>query len=149
MNERHWLAVACRNHVRIGVGGGFAQVCHGRRGPLSTMRANDWLIYYSPGHGLGERGTLKAFTALGRVVDNNVEQVRVNDEFIPWRRSVQYETKIVDVAVAELKDRLALTQSRNWGYSLRRGLLPLASTDFEIISLAMRQPSLTTNTKPS
>jgi hypothetical protein len=139
MTERHWLAVASRDHVRIGVQGGFAQVCHGRRGPLSAMRVNDWLIYYSPGHVMGERGTLKAFTALGRIVDDRVEQVRLTDEFIPWRRSVHYEAPILDVAVDELKDRLILTHDRNWGYSLRRGLLPLASADFDVISASMRR----------
>ncbi len=48
MTARYWLGVASRDHVLIGVNGGFAQVCHGRRGPLSRMQPGDGLIYYSP-----------------------------------------------------------------------------------------------------
>jgi hypothetical protein len=116
VNEKYWLAVASRDHVQIGVHSGFAQVCHGRRGPLASMQPNDWLIYYSPGHAYGERGTLKAFTALGRIADDHVEQIRLTDDFIPWRRSVHYETS----------------------------MLPLAETDFDIIATSMRQQTIIT-----
>ncbi len=33
----HWLAVASREHVKRGIAGGFAQVCHGKPGPLKQM----------------------------------------------------------------------------------------------------------------
>ncbi len=54
MNQ-HWLGVVSHAHVRLGVQGGFAQVCHGRKGLLSKMKAGDGLIYYSP----AERGVRK------------------------------------------------------------------------------------------
>lgn len=44
---RYWIGVASKEHVMRGVQGRFAQVCHGKAGPLKQMRPNDWLIYYS------------------------------------------------------------------------------------------------------
>lgn len=45
---RYWIGVASREHVHRGVKGGFAQVCHGKPGPLERMAEGDWIIYYSP-----------------------------------------------------------------------------------------------------
>ncbi len=49
MHERnYWIGVVSRDHVAIGVGGGFAQLNHGKAGPLERMRAGDGFAYYSP-----------------------------------------------------------------------------------------------------
>lgn len=34
--------------IKIGVAGGFAQACHGKKSPLQKMKVGDWLAYYSP-----------------------------------------------------------------------------------------------------
>jgi hypothetical protein len=34
---RYWIGVASKEHVQRGVLGGFAQVCHGKAGPLNRM----------------------------------------------------------------------------------------------------------------
>ncbi|GAB4226009.1 MAG: hypothetical protein Tsb0021_01550 [Chlamydiales bacterium] len=34
---RYWIAVASKKHVQKGVLEGFAQVCHGKKGPLFSM----------------------------------------------------------------------------------------------------------------
>jgi hypothetical protein len=42
MNPRHcWIGVAAKDHVDMGVAGGFIQVNHGKAGPLERMRAGD------------------------------------------------------------------------------------------------------------
>jgi EVE domain len=138
MTPRFWLGVVSRSHVMIGVEGGFAQVCHGKRGPLSRMLPGDGLVYYSPGQELGERSTLKSFTAIGSVLNGDLVQVRCNDEFQPWRRPIAYELNVRDAPVSDLKSDLDMTQSPNWGYALRRGLLELTPHDFELIAQAMR-----------
>lgn len=138
MTSGFWLAVASRDHVMIGVEGQFAQVCHGKRGPLSRMQPGDGLVCYSPGHKYGERSALKSFTAIGRVLDGDSEQVRYSDGFVPWRRPVEYERYVQDVCVSSLKSELDLTRTPNWGYALRRGLLELSEHDFDLIATAMR-----------
>jgi EVE domain len=141
MTSRFWLGVASRNHVMIGVEGGFAQVCHGKRGPLSRMTPGDGLAYYSPGVELGERNTLKSFTAIGWVLDGDIEQVRYSADFQPWRRPVQYEHDVRDSNISHLKTELELTAQPNWGYALRRGLLELSEHDFKMIAQAMLKPT--------
>ena len=42
---RYWILVASREHVMLGVAGGFAQAGHGQRAGLARMHARDWIIY--------------------------------------------------------------------------------------------------------
>jgi len=65
---RHWLAVACAEHVRRGRSEGFMQVCHGKAAPLRRLRPGDRVVYYSPSLRMGGRDGLQAFTALGVVL---------------------------------------------------------------------------------
>jgi len=66
-----WLGVVSRAHVRRGVAGGFAQLCHGKAQPLRRMQGGDWLVYYSPTLEMGG-APLRAFTAIGRVEESEV-----------------------------------------------------------------------------
>jgi hypothetical protein len=66
MFERYWIGVESHKHVKIGVAGGFAQLCHGKSAPLKRMKKGDWLIYYSPKTSM-TGAPLQAFTALGQV----------------------------------------------------------------------------------
>jgi len=63
----YWIAVASAEHVRLGVAGGFMQVCHGKTGPLRRIRAGDGVACYSPTETFGGGERLQAFTAIGRV----------------------------------------------------------------------------------
>jgi hypothetical protein len=132
-----WLGVVSRAHVMRGVEGGFAQVCHGKRTPLARMKPGDVLVYYSPGETLGERGTLQAFTAIGRMRDGRVYPFQMSPDFVPHRRDVDYFQRARTVPLAQLKGSLELTASPHWGYALRRGLLPLSAVDLGVIAHAM------------
>jgi EVE domain len=133
----HWLGVVSKAHVLRGVAGGFAQVCHGKRGPLSKMKPGDGLVYYSPGEAMGERSTLKAFTAIGWVKDERIYCYQMTADFVPFRRDVAYAPGAKEIAVEQLKSQLDLTAGPHWGYALRRGLLPLSARDFALIAQAM------------
>ena len=133
---RAWLGVVSRAHVRRGVSEGFAQVCHGKAGPLRRMQSGDYLVYYSPTLEMGGE-PLRAFTALGRLQDADVFQFDMGGGFVPWRRRVAYEKVACEVPLAELKDRLELCASPSWGMALRRGLLPLSEHDFRLIAAAL------------
>ncbi len=129
---KFWLGVASKNHVSIGVSQGFAQVNHGRKGPLMRMQSGDGLVYYSPGFILGEKPTLRAFTAIGIITDG-LEQVEHSHDFQPWRRTITYRNDVGDAPVTNLKSRLHLTSTPYWGYQLRTGLVELTGDDYQMI----------------
>lgn len=134
-HPRAWLGVVSSTHVRRGVTGGFAQLCHGRAAPLKKMRSGDYLIYYSPGVEMGG-SDLRSFTALGRVVDDEVFEHDMGGGFVPFRRRVAY-LPVQPVTLASLKDSLELCARPSWGMALRRGHLPLSAHDFALIARAM------------
>lgn len=130
-----WLGVVSRSHVMRGVAGGFAQVCHGKAGPLRKMRRGDLFIYYSPAtemHG----APLQAFTALGQIADDEVFQFDMGGGFVPFRRRVHY-AEVKQTPLEQLRSGLDLCAAPNWGMVLRRGLLPLTNKDLHLIAHAM------------
>jgi len=132
---RYWLGVVSAAHVRRGVGLGIAQVHHGKRAGLARLSAGDGLVYYSPKQDLGEPTPCRAFTAVGRIADNEIWQADEGD-FRPYRRRVDW-APADPVPLADVQDRLLLTRAPNWGYALRRGLLPLDEADFRLVEEAM------------
>jgi hypothetical protein len=127
-----WLGVVSRNHVERGVGLGIAQVMHGKRSGLERMKPGDWLVYYSPKTEYPNGEALKAFTAVGQIADDDIWQADEGD-FHPYRRRVDYLALKREVPVAEVSARLELTRAPNWGYQLRRGLIPLSGADVTVI----------------
>ena len=88
MNERnYWIGVVSKDHVAIGVDGGFMQLNHGKAGPLERMRAGDGFAYYSPRTSYPDGAPLQAFTALGRIRDGTVFQAGSDDRatWASWR----------------------------------------------------------------
>lgn len=132
-----WLGVVSAEHVRRGVSLGIAQIGHGKRAGLARMRAGDTLVYYSPVERLGDAAPLRAFTALGTIADDEIWQADEGD-FRPFRRRVAYE-RMAPVALEDVRAELHLTASPNWGYQLRRGLVPLEDHDVELIRARMRE----------
>ena len=136
-----WLGVLSRDHVRQGVALGIAQIGHGQKAGLARMRAGDALIYYSPRETMGGTASLRAFTAIGRIADDELWPVDAG-EFRPWRRRMHYDRGSVDVPISGLQADLELTQAPNWGYPLRRGLVELSEHDYGRIARAMGSPSV-------
>jgi EVE domain len=130
-----WLGVVSRAHVRTGVAGGFAQLCHGKAQPLRRMRRGDWLVYYSPTTEIGG-AALRAFTAIGEVEGAEVYRHDMGGGFVPYRRDVRY-AEAHEVALDMIKPELEFCTRPNWGMALRRGHLPLAAADFAAIAAAM------------
>ena len=87
---RYWVGVASRDHVLLGVAGGFCQVCHGKQAPLARMKQGDWILYYSPKTGMNSGEKVQAFTAVGQIVDDRVYQFRMAENFEPFRRDVVF-----------------------------------------------------------
>ena len=135
---KYWLGVVSKNHVMIGVEGKFAQVCHGKSGPLKRLKKDDWLVYYSPKQAMNSDIPVQEFTAIGQVSDDEVFEFAMNDSFKPFRRKMDYWANARALKIADVKSMLHLTAEPNWGYQLRLGLLELSDHDFDIIYERMK-----------
>ena len=135
----NWLGVASAEHVRRGVALGIAQIGHGKRVGLARMKPADTLIYYSPRERLGASSQLQHFTAIGSIADDEIWQA---DEgaFQPFRRRVEYSFAARSVHLEELRGALDFTNTANWGYQLRRGLITLNEHDASVLRSAMLTP---------
>jgi hypothetical protein len=139
----YWMAVASREHVMRAISGGIAQVCHGKQGPLKKMKAQDFLIYYSPTEQFGQKDVCRKvdvcrkFTAIGQVKDRAPYQVRMSDDFIPWRIDVAF-MPATEVAIEPLLPKLSfILDKKRWGFPFRRGLFSIPEGDFQLIASHM------------
>ena len=137
-NKRYWCIVAARDHVERGVGEGFLQANHGRRQNLDRMQPGDGVVCYSPAVQPGGNQKIQAFTALGYVLDEEVYQVEMTEDFHPYRRRIQFE-KGSPAPIRPLIHQLAFIEDKtHWGYPFRRGFFEVPEADFELIRTVMR-----------
>ncbi len=115
------------------VQGEFAQLCHGKQAPLKKMSTGDWIIYYSPKVTFKERTLHQKFTAIGKVIDDNVYQVEMGD-FIPFRRNIGF-ISCKETSIRPLISQLSFIKStKYWGYSFRLGHFEISEKDFKLIA---------------
>ncbi len=138
-DRRFWIVVTSKEHVMLGVAGGFVQAGHGKRTGLARMHAGDAIIYYSPKVAYGGDESLHAFTALGTVADNDIVQVEMSPDFKPFRRNAKYqytgEVKIEPL----IPDLHFIRNKKSWGYAFRFGLIEIQKDDFERIEMVFRR----------
>jgi EVE domain len=133
----YWINTVSRDHVLVGMGGGFTQSNHGRATALRRLKQGDLIAFYSPRTSYPDGEPLRRFTALSRVVDDEPFQVEMSPDFHPWRRRV--ETLAGDEAPIEpLIDSLDfIVNKKQWGFPFRRGLFEIGQADFARIAEAM------------
>lgn len=137
---KFWVGVASRDHVDEAVAGGFAQVNHGKEAPLKRLSRGDGLLFYSPRGSMGAGEPLKAFTAIGRVVDDHPYQAEQTAIFKPFRRKVDY-AKTKAAPITPLLKTLSFTRGgKNWGQVMRRGFFEIQEADYDLIAVAMGVP---------
>jgi hypothetical protein len=141
-NNRYWITVVSKDHIERGVAGGFMQANHGKAGPLKRMQQHDWVIFYSPKRFYNGNVPCKAFTAIGRVADNEVYQHKMAPDFIPYRRNIQfYQCK--DTPILPLVEQLSFIPNKtSWGYPFRFGFFEIQQADFELIKAEMLEDKL-------
>ena len=83
MQPRHWIAVACADHVARGVAVVFMQVCHGKSAPLARIQPGDQVVYYSHTRQMGRPDGLQCFTALGAVQPTAPYRFDMGNGFVP------------------------------------------------------------------
>lgn len=134
---QHWIAVACAEHVRRGLAGGFMQVNHGKAGPLRRMSPGDGIACYSPSEVMGLPDGLQSFTAIGRIRTGEPYRGVMAEGFEPFRRDVHWFV----ARPAPIRPLLSVLRfvdgAQNWGYRLRFGVLGIAEDDFAAIAEAM------------
>lgn len=134
---RYWIGVASKEHVKRGISEGFAQVCHGKAGPLNRMSEGDWLIYYSPTVKFGQKEPCQCFTAIGKIKDKEPYSFVMSEDFVPWRRNVTF-MKSLDIPIQRLLDQLSFIEDkRKWGFPFRKGCFEVTQDDFLVIAKAM------------
>lgn len=135
-----WVGVASRDHVVRAVEGGFCQVNHGKAAPVKRMKRGDRILYYSPREEMKKGDPVQAFTAIGRIEDDEPHQVRQNADFQPFRRKVHY-FMAHDAPIKPMLGDLVLTRDKqSWGMAFRRGLFAIDAADYRTIARAMGVP---------
>jgi len=133
----YWIGVVSRTHADIGIAGGFAQVNHGRAGPLERMRAGDGFCTYSPRTDHPDGELLQAFTGIGRIRTGRVYQADAGGDFHPFRLDVDY-FPATPAPIRPLLESLSFIRSKkHWGAALRFGIARIPAEDFARIAAAM------------
>lgn len=134
---KYWINTVSRNHVMRGIESGFTQAGHGKPQGLRRLKAGDWIVFYSPKKEFEGAEPLQAFTAIGRVADDDLYQVEMMPGFVPWRRNVNFiqcqETPIRPF----INDLSFIKDKAKWGYMFRFGLFEIPEQDFRHIAQAM------------
>lgn len=134
---KYWVAVASREHVLRGKKEGFTQVCHGKQNPLKRLQPGDWIVYYSPTEIFGQKRPCRKFTAIGQIKDKEPYQCKMSDDFIPWRRDVNFlQAKEVEIHPL-INDLSFIKNKKQWGFIFRYGLFSIPYNDFKLIVSGM------------
>lgn len=138
VEPRFWIGGATRDHVLRGVEGGFCQLSHGRPEALRRMRCGDWIVYYS-GRDSWEKGSeaCQRFTALGKISGDEVYQVKMRNDFHPFRRDARF-CRAKEIEIHPLIPKLSFIKNKKfWGLPFRRGYLEVSLADFRRIASPM------------
>ncbi len=134
---KYWLLVASKDHVQIGVQGGFCQANHGKANNLKRMKQGDGLVFYSSKEHYGDKTPCQKFTAIGQVRDEELYQGIMAGGFEPYRRNISFE-KSEEAAIQPLIEDLSfIKDKKHWGYPFRFGFFEIPEADFKRIEREM------------
>jgi hypothetical protein len=135
---RYWVNTVSREHVLVGAKGGFTQADHGRQTRLKKLAKGDLLVFYSPRTEFQGGDPLRAFTAIGRIADEEPYQVEMTPGFRPWRRRMRF-LQGKEAPIEPLIETLDfIPDKKSWGFPFRRGLFEVGRADFLRIAKAMK-----------
>jgi hypothetical protein len=135
--RQFWIGVVSREHVLIGVSGGFLQLNHGKKAPVQRLRAGDAVAVYSPRTSYPDGEPLQSFTAIGTVKPGDVYQVEMSEDFKPYRVDVQF-FPCREAPIRPLIESLSFIPNKtHWGGAFRFGYIRVPAADFMLIARAM------------
>lgn len=136
---KYWINTISKEHVMFGKKHRIIQAGHGKEAPLKRLKPGDWILYYSPKTSLDNGEPLKAFTAAAKITGDKIYQVKMNDDFRPFRIDAEYED-CIDVEIEPLiKDLTFIRNKKSWGYMFRFGLFEISKHDFDLIYSKMKR----------
>ncbi|WP_291141465.1 EVE domain-containing protein [Flavobacterium sp. UBA7680] len=135
--KKYWIATISREHAQRAINGGFIQVCHGKEGPLKRMQKEDQILIYSSKITMEGNEKCQSFTALGKVVGDEVYAFEMTEKFVPFRRNIQF-MKCNEVSILPLIENLVfIPNKKSWGYPFRYGFFEINENDFNFITSKM------------
>jgi hypothetical protein len=135
--RQFWVGVVSREHVHLGVKGGFIQLNHGKKAPVQRLRTGDGVVMYSPRTAYPDGEPLQSFTAIGVVSTGQVYQVTMTEDFKPYRVDVRF-LKAKEAPIKPLVEALSFIKSKtHWGAAFRFGYIKVPADDFKLIARAM------------
>lgn len=136
-NTRHSIGVVSREHVLIGVKGGFAMLNHGKLAALKRIAPGDSLIFYSPRTSYPDGAVLKAFTEIRVAGDKPPYPAEMRSGGTGYRLDIEW-LDATETPIASLTEGLEFT-SGNWGMLARRGCFEISDADQKVIRAAMKK----------
>ena len=133
----HWIGVAARAHVMVGVAEGFVMFAHGKHSAVKQVQPGDWFVYYSPTETLGKADAVRRFTAIGQVLPGEPETMQMTADSTGWRRSAKFlDAQEADIYLL-LPQLSFVTNPSHWGMYFRKSLFRVEAGDFALIAEAM------------
>lgn len=133
----YWINTVSRDHVMLGMQGGFTQASHGRPHALRRLNKGDLIAFYSPRTTYPDGEPLRRFTAIARVIDDEPYQAEMGPGFHPWRRLVEPITSKETPVAPLIKDLAFIRDKGRWGFVFRRGMFEIGGDAFRRIARAM------------
>ena len=133
----YWINTVSRDHVLLGMQGGFTQASHGRPHALRRLNKGDLIAFYSPRTTYPDGEQLRRFTAIARVIDDEPFQAEMGPDFHPWRRLVEPIASKETPVPPLIKDLAFIRDKGRWGFVFRRGMFEIGEDDFRRIAQAM------------
>jgi len=134
---KYWIIVASKDHLQRGIKDGFIQANHGKAAPLKRMRQGDFVIFYSPKLEFEKPEKLQCFTAVCKMIDENIYQQDMGGGFVPFRRNAKF-LPAQDVSILPLINELTFIKDKtHWGAPFRFGTLEIPEPDFRLIASKM------------
>lgn len=132
---KYWVGTVSKEHVLRGKAGGFCQVCHGKSAPLNRMKKGDWLLYYSPKTRLEGGEKHQAFTAFGQIADDKAYPFRMSENFVPFRRDVDYAEAYRDCPIEIVRSH---PEWKKYAGMLRYGHFEISEDFFRLVQTYMQ-----------
>jgi predicted RNA-binding protein len=135
--KKYWIATISKEHAQRAINGGFIQVCHGKEGPLKRMQKEDYILIYSSKITMEGNEKCQCFTALAKVIGDEVYAFQMTENFVPFRRNIQF-MKANEVSILPLIENLEfIPNKKSWGYPFRYGFFEINENDFNFITSKM------------
>ena len=134
---KYWIVTVSKEHVLNGKEWKIMQACHGKKAPLKRISKDDYVIFYSSKFKMNDKRPYQKFTAIAKAVDYEVYQVKMFENFEPFRRNVKFlECQEIEIRPL-IKDLEFILNKQKWGYPFKYGLLEISENDFKLISSKM------------